>query len=60
MKTYSIVRFYMDSGKLSEVVNTGFTLEQAQRHCSDKKTRGDGWFDGYTEEVNEDTDEETE
>ena len=26
------------------------TLEEAQEHCRDPKTSGDGWFDGYTEE----------
>jgi hypothetical protein len=57
MKTYSIYRYYF--GKPKELINTGFTLEQAQKHCNDPKTKGDGWFDGYTveeEETDEDSD----
>ncbi len=51
MSTYKIVRFYRDDNKPSEVVRTGFTLEQARQHCNDPKTRGQGWFDGYQEEA---------
>lgn len=47
--TYKIMRFYADD-RPAEVVNTGFTLEQAQRHCNDPKTQGKDWFDGYQEE----------
>lgn len=47
--TYKIVRFYQND-RPTETVNTGFTLEQAQRHCNDEKTHGKGWFDGYEKE----------
>ena len=26
------------------------SLEEAQKHCQDDKTKGNGWFDGYTEQ----------
>lgn len=52
-KTYSIVRFYRDREKDNEVINTGFSLKQAQKHCSDKATSTSEWFDGYTEEEKE-------
>lgn len=48
MKTYKIIRFRF--GKETITIQTGLTLEEAQAHCQDDKTRGDGWFDGYTEE----------
>jgi len=47
--TYNIVRFYREEGKPSKVMARGLTLEQAQEHCRDPKTKKDGvWFDGYT------------
>ena len=49
MKTYKIVRFYRD-GRNRETIEKGLTLEQAQVHCEREDTRGEGWFDGYTEE----------
>lgn len=49
MSTYKIVRFYKD-GRPRKTIETGLTLEEAQEHCQDPETRGDGWFDGYTEE----------
>lgn len=50
-KTYKIVRFYSDGKICVRKGFTGLTLEQAQAHCSDQKTREDGfYFDGYTEE----------
>ena len=48
MATYKIVRFKFNDE--SEIMGTGLTLEEAQEHCNDPETRGDGWFDGYTEE----------
>lgn len=50
--TYKIVRHYAPHlDEPSKVIKTGLTLEEAQEHCSDPKTREDGeWFDGYTEE----------
>jgi len=47
--TYKIVRFYADD-RPREVINTGFTLKQAQTHCTDEATSGPDWFDGYEEE----------
>ena len=48
MTTYKIVRFRFRGE--NEVVKRGLTLEEARRHCSDSKTHGEGWFDGYTKE----------
>jgi len=60
MDKYKIVRFYAPSrtatsdhtrNKRSRTIKTGLTLEQAQAHCNDPKTRKDGvYFDGYTKE----------
>ena len=52
MATYKIVRFYApDQKKENHVVKRGLTLEEAQKHCKNPKTRKEGeWFDGYTEE----------
>jgi hypothetical protein len=47
-KTYKIVRHRFNDN--NEVVRTGLTLEEAQEHCNDESTHGDGWFDGYTKE----------
>ena len=46
--TYKIIRFRMN-GK-NRVIKTGLTLEQAQAHCENPSTSGNGWFDGYKEE----------
>ena len=45
---YEIVRFHQD-GRQS-VQRRGLTLEEAVRHCSDPRTRGAGWFDGFRRE----------
>jgi len=49
---YKIVRFYAPGQqKRSRTIKTGLTLEQAQAHCNDPRTRKDGvYFDGYTKE----------
>lgn len=49
MKTYEIVRFFKD-GDSNRIIFRGLTLEEAQEHCKDPKTSGEGWFDGYREE----------
>ena len=48
-KSYKIIRFFRDDDKPNKVILTGLTLEQAQNHCQDPDTSGDGWFDGYEE-----------
>lgn len=45
---YKVVRFRF-RGK-SRVIRRGLTLKEAQEHCMDPSTRGDGWFDGYEKE----------
>jgi hypothetical protein len=51
MKTYKIVRFFMDGGRIDGVEGlVGLTLEEAQEHCQREDTCGLDWFDGYTEE----------
>jgi len=48
--TYKIIRFYKDHYR-NRVIKRGLTLEEAQAHCSDPKTRKEGvWFDGYAKE----------
>jgi hypothetical protein len=47
--TYKILRFHVT--KSTRVIYRGLTLEQAQAHCRNPKTRQDGvWFDGYEAE----------
>jgi len=47
--TYRIVRFYAPGKTGPKAQRTGLTLEEAQAHCRDPKTRKDGvYFDGYT------------
>lgn len=51
MTTYKIVRLYYSIEKKSRTIKRGLTLEQAQTHCSNPKTRKEGeWFDGYDED----------
>lgn len=52
MTTYSIIRFYENRNHPDNhrVIRSGLTLAEAQAHCQDESTHGDGWFDGYTEE----------
>ena len=45
---YKIIRFRFDGN--NRTVKRGLTLEEAQEHCQDPETSGDGWFDGYTGE----------
>jgi hypothetical protein len=49
MNTFSIIRFFQD-GRESEVIKEGLTLEEAQEHCQDEETHGEGWFDGFEQE----------
>ena len=45
---YKIIRFRFEGEQ--EVIKEGLTLEQAQEHCQREDTKGEGWFDGYTQE----------
>ena len=56
MTTYRIVRFTFDDNHPDNhrTIVRGLSLAQAQAHCSRGDTHGDGWFDGYTEETEED------
>lgn len=51
-QTYMIVRncFDWDDPDHGKIIRTGLTLAEAQQHCNDESTHGDGWFDGYTAE----------
>ena len=49
---YKIVRYYYPDKdgdhRKSRTIKSQLTLEQAQAHCSDPRTRKDGvYFDGY-------------
>jgi len=51
---YKIVRMYypdkQGNSKKPRTIKSRLTLEQAQAHCNDPKTRIEGvYFDGYTE-----------
>jgi len=48
MTTYKIIRFRFEGN--NRVIKRGLTLDEAQAHCQDPSTSGDGWFDGYDEE----------
>jgi len=48
MKTYKIIRFRFKGS--NRVMQRGLTLKEAEEHCNDPSTSGDGWFDGYEEE----------
>lgn len=51
METYKIVRFYAPHlNKRPRRIMGGLTLEQAQEHCNNPKTKNGEWFDGYTRE----------
>jgi hypothetical protein len=55
MPKYKIIRFFSPDeqrkGKENYTVRRGLSLEEAQEHCNDPKTRREGkYFDGYTEE----------
>ena len=46
--TYKIIRFRFKGSK--RVIKRGLTLNEAQEHCNDPSTSGEGWFDGYERE----------
>lgn len=43
--TYKIIRFRFNQGR--RTIKGGLTLDEAQAHCSSDATHGEGWFDGY-------------
>lgn len=47
--TFKIVRVYRDF-RLSKIIKTGLTEKEAQAHCTDPTTAGDGWMDTYRKE----------
>jgi hypothetical protein len=50
--TYRIVRKYRDTNHPdhNKEIDSGLSLAQAQKHCQDPDTSGDGWFDCFYEE----------
>lgn len=48
-KTYRIVRRYR-AAPAPEVIQTGYTLEEAKRHCEDPSTHGVDWMDTWEQE----------
>jgi hypothetical protein len=47
-KLYNIVRFYANGKFNRRITQRGLTLEEAQAHCKNPKTRKAGvYFDGY-------------
>lgn len=51
--TYRIVRFFQDDDRPRRTIRTGLALEEAQAHCRRQDTHGEGWFDGYTDDEEE-------
>jgi hypothetical protein len=49
-KKYKIVRHYQERGKRKRTIKSGLTEKEAKTHCKSEKSRGSGWFDGYTRE----------
>jgi hypothetical protein len=49
-KTYRIERCFADD-RPRRVLYAGLSLAEAQAHCNDPLTRGEGWFDAYYEET---------
>jgi len=49
MDRYKIVRYFAPHlNRRPRTIKSGVTLEEAQRHCNDPRTRKDGeYFDGY-------------
>ena len=47
--TYKIIRFRIDGSR--RIIKGGLTQEEAQAHCSSPKTHGEGWFDGWDVET---------
>jgi len=49
--TYTIYRFFgPELGTPRKLMAEGLTLEEAQEHCEDPDSQGEGYFDGYEKE----------
>jgi len=46
---YKIIRFFQYKNE-PEVIKTGLTLAEAQKHCQNSDTEGEGFFDGFVKE----------
>ena len=48
-RSYYIIRFHQDDNHPDHrrIIRCNLTLEEAQAHCNDEATHGEGWFDGY-------------
>jgi len=44
-RIYRIIRFRQNG--TPRTIRSNITLTEAQNHCSDSNTKGNGWFDGY-------------
>jgi hypothetical protein len=44
-RIYRIRRYRYSAG--SRTLRSNVTLTEAQSHCSNPNTKGNGWFDGY-------------
>ena len=49
-ETYSVIKFFKEDGKPSEIVDTGLSLREAQFVCNDPETKSEDWFYGYRQE----------
>jgi hypothetical protein len=46
---YKIYRYYSKPGKRPKLIKVVSSLEIAQLHCNDVRTKKEGvWFEGYT------------
>lgn len=45
LRIYRIIRFRQNGRP--RTVRNGLTLQEAQLHCGNPETHGEGWFDGY-------------
>lgn len=56
MATCTIVRFHAHSGR--EIIYEGVPLDEAKELCNKEWSHGDGWFDGWQLEEDEDDEED--
>lgn len=52
MATYRIIRSFRPDKQENQPKNlpTGMSLDEAKAYCSNSMTKGDYWFDTFTEE----------